>query len=192
MPQHRQAGQLRAELVGHPLPQVVDPVGAGVLEEDLGLTGLQLTPQPVAQLLLHLRGDGLLGDLAGVGSRVDGADRDRVEQPLVELGHPQRFVVAAGVALVGLDLGLGDVEAQPLEGARHAARPAASRSRDDDELHLALSWVCHEVQAIGARSTPIRLRVAARNTPWRRRRIGVYPRSHGNHGVTAARPRQEA
>ena len=143
VPQHRQAGQLGAELGGHPLPQVVDPVGAGVLEQDLRVTQLvdqlELVAQPDPQLLLDLGGDVLLGDLAGVGARVDGADRDRVEQPLVELRHPQRLVVAARVALVGLHLGLRDVEAEPLEGAGDAAGAAASRPRDDDELDLMIS-----------------------------------------------------
>ena len=184
--QHRQARQLRAELGRHPLPEVVDPVGAGVLEQDLGLAGRELVAQPGPQLLLDLRGDGLLGDLAGVRPRVDGADRDRVQQPLVELRHPQRLVVAARVALVGLHLGLGDVEAQPLEGARDAARPAPSGAGHHDELHL----VCHDFRLSGGPAA-IRLRfhaeysVAAQTNrclPWTR----------GNPGVTATRPRPVA
>ena len=194
--QHRQAGQLGAELRRHPLPEVVDPVGAGVLEQDLGLAPrsdqLELAAQPVAQLLLDLGRDVLLGDLAGVGARVDGADRDRVEQPLVELRHPQRLVVAARVALVGLDLGLRDVEAQPLERARHAARPAASRARHHDELHLALMSLPRG-QAIGASLTPIRLRIAAEkySVAAQTNRSSTLA-CHGNHGVTAARPRPVA
>ena len=159
---------------------------------------VELVGQPRAQLGLDLGRDRRVGDRGGVRAGVDGAHRHRVEHPLVELGHPQRLVVAARVLLVRRHLRLRHVQAEPLEGAGHArgAGPAGTGDEDEAGTHPveASRWParprCRGARRAG-RTPPAR---GSRSTPASagRRRTGRPARPSRRAGSPAAPPRVRA
>ncbi len=94
----------------------------------------ELRPQPRAQLGAHRRVVRTAAVVLARGrARVVDGDAARAHQAPVEVDDPVRLAEAARVGVVGVDLRLGDVEAELAEHAREQARAAAAHADDEDQ-----------------------------------------------------------